>query len=79
MDASPNAPRIEDGALRYATTHPTPYTLHPTPLRPAPLPLPSLWVDFSQLQQLKLTFCNHFANGSAADVAKFNSQSIRTT
>ncbi len=23
MDASPNAPRIEDGALRYATTHPT--------------------------------------------------------
>ena len=23
MDASPNAQRIEDGALRYATTHPT--------------------------------------------------------
>ncbi|GAX37145.1 hypothetical protein NIES3585_31860 [Nodularia sp. NIES-3585] len=26
MDASPNAPRIADGALRYATTHPTHYT-----------------------------------------------------
>ncbi len=23
MDASSNVPRIEDGALRYATTHPT--------------------------------------------------------
>ena len=35
MDVSPNAPRIEDGALRYATTHPT-NSLLPTPhsLRP---------------------------------------------
>ncbi len=27
MDASPNTPGIEDGALRYATTHPTPEVL----------------------------------------------------
>ncbi|ULP73078.1 hypothetical protein BDGGKGIB_02731 [Nodularia sphaerocarpa UHCC 0038] len=42
MDVSPNAPRIEDGALRYATTHPTNSLFPPAPctLLPASFPTP---------------------------------------